>query len=328
MSGKFVRSSILLLAIVALTSCGGEGSPAAGPPVAVTPPPPSPPPPPPPPPSPTYGLAHDFTANRQFPAFGVRVVRTATGFVPGSITAVAPPSFKADISEETLAAGFDFTASPRSYTARWFDDSVIAPTQEQKFQDQTFDQYRGTLDSFIRIQPNPRLAQVGSTFWDKSIFQVQGNFGFPNSTRDHFGVFGFRTQSSDQPISGSASYTGYPRMNLYHPVEIPIGSGFTFTGQSADLNVNWTTRVVTVTLKFNYSPSPPPNIVTEFVISGSLPSSTARIAGAVTGGGYQGQALGAVYGPRANQIGLVFFAQHPDGRVMAGNVVGFSAVTP
>ena len=301
----------------------------AAPPVSVTPPPPPPAPsPPPPPPSPTYGLAHDFTSNRQFPAFGVRVVRTATGFVPGSITVVAPPSFTAEITEETLAAGFDFTASSRTYLARWFDDSITAPTQAQTSQGVAFDVYTGSAESFYRLQQNARLTQVGAIIWDRSIFQIQGNFGFPNSTRNHFGVFGFRTQSTDQPTVGNTTYTGYPQINGYDPVNIPIGSEFTFTGQSADLSVNWSTRVVTVTLRRNYTPSSPPNIVTEFVISGTLPSTTGRISGTVSGGGYQGSALGAVYGPRANQIGLVFFAQHPDGRVIAGHVLGFASVTP
>lgn len=317
-----------------LTSCGGEGSTSAGPSVSAPPSSPAPNPPPPPspspspPPSPTYGMAHDFSSNRQFPAFGVRVVRTATGFVPGGGGQIAPPSFAAEITEETLAAGFDFTASPRSYLARWFDDNITAPTQEQTFQGSVSDVYRGPSESFSRIQPDVRLTQVGATFWDRSIFQVQGNFGFPNSDRNHFGVFGFHTQSTDQPAAGNTTYTGYPRISLYYPIDIPIGPGFTFTGSSADLSVNWSTRTVTVTLRNNYTPSSPPNIVTEFLISGSLPSTTARISGTVSGGGYQGSALGAVYGPRANQIGLVFFARHPDGRVMAGHALGYASVTP
>lgn len=314
-------AGLLLLSVgaLALGSCGGGGgSSSSAPPVALPTPAPTPAPTPTPAPSPTYLLATDLTADRDFPGWGVRLQTIYTAPPPGSPATVrGTNAYSAVIADETRAAGFTYVAAARTYTARWFaDERSFGPATSSVFQgflpidSVGAEFFRGPFR--ISVAQQAYTQYLGGISWQ--IYTGNGNAALNSELREHFSVFGYPTQASDLPTSASGTY----RLN---PSSRQVGLPFDYTSgfEDVQLTINWQTGAVTGiwTAPVN-ADAPAGSPALSLTVTGQVNPGTSRMSGTISGQGFGGSFTGAVFGPRAQEIGFAY--QINDGR--GGFIVG------
>lgn len=305
------------IAVLRLSGCGGGGSSGStAPPVVVTPTP-TPVPTPTPTPSPTYMEATDFTANRDYPGWGVRVVRTYTAPAPGSPSGTLGTSvYTADLAPETRAAGFLYTASTKTYVVRWFsEERSYGPVTSSLFQgliptDTTAD------FNFARSHFRPTAATadytryLGYVSW--STYEGNGNSAVNSVNRSYVSLFGTTTAPSDLPTTGTYRFN-MPSLLLASDL-----SGYMIGGADGILlTVNWTSGAITGTFTLLPQPNAPagtqPLVMT---FSGTVNMGSSRVTGNITGP-YSGTFSGAVFGPRARELGIAMTLSNASGGKLA-----------
>lgn len=324
---RLVSLSALMLS---LAGCGGSDSggsstvpPRSSPaPVPVPVPVPVPTPPPAPAPSPTYALATDFTADRDYPGWGVRLVSTYTAPPFGAPAGtVGTTVYSATIADETRAAGFLYAAGTRTYTARWFSDTQSFGPAESRI-------YQGFLpydlvgaSSFVRVPLRTSLAEqdytryVGSISW--SIYTGNGNAVLNSESRDHNSIFGITTLPSDLP-TGTSVYRLNPSTR-----QVGLGTGYVIGSDAVVLTVDWATGNFTGTWTIDIAPTAPPGTPPlAFNLTGRINTGSSRLSGTATGSGFTGTFTGAVFGPRAQEIGFAFELKNGSGALLVGVVGG------
>jgi len=282
-----------------LSACGGGSSGTANPPAGGAPSPTPTPTPvvtptPTPTPSPDYNLASDFTRDRSFNAIGVRLFVTAA---PDGSSTVLDSS----LDTERAAIGFDFSASTRTYRARYNSESLTAATELKSFMGYTYDRFEGP-SSFLERSPSFAAASyVGYLDWRDYV----GNLATDPANRAtlRLMLFGARTLATDLPTTSSKTFTGLSSTFWSIPSE----------GRPATISVDYAAR--TVSIETIYQPpatgtagsggTAPSYPIT---MTGVFDPATGRISGTVNldSAAANGSFEGALYGPRAAEAGIVF----------------------
>lgn len=308
------------LSALILSGCGGGGGSGTTPPPVVIPgptPSPAPTPTPAPTPAPTYADATDFSADRDYPGWGVQFVRTYTappfGSPPGTLgTSV----FSTDIAPETRAAGLTYVAATKTYAVRWF-------TEEKAYGPVTSSLFQGliptdTATDFVRshFRVHPSIADytryLGFISW--SSFDGDPSNGVNNSvTRNYYSIFGTTTLPSDLPTSGTHQYS-------LQSGRLTGGfSGYVIGGvDDLIISTNWGTDTITGTLTLQPEPSAPagtPALVMNF--SGTINTGSSRVSGTITGP-FTGTFTGAVFGPQGRELGFAMTMSNGTGGRIAG----------
>jgi hypothetical protein len=257
-------------------------------------------------------VSSDFSRDRSFNAMGLRRVET---FVTGMVVGQTQVSF----DDESTMIGFDFTATTNTYRARYNGDAISAITNR------SIDPFYGYSSDSLLTDANSRLdrfqrssggnSYVGYVDWDNVVDPTPAEPSTKNIIRRM--LFGARTLVTDMPSAGSITFTGSTATTSY--------SGT--TGENATITVDFATRAVNVVTGYR-SPSlgsagsginPP--AASPMTMSGTLDPLSGRISGTVTSGEAQGRFEGALYGPRAAEIGIVFTVGSSAGlvgRLLAG----------
>lgn len=259
-------------------------------------------------------MATDFSVDRDYPGWGVQLLSVYTA-PPRNAPAgtLGTTRFTATVTDETRAVGFSYVAATRTYTARWFE--VI-----RDFGPATPEIFDGFLPSdrvgnfeFVRtpfrvtIQLRDYTRYAGTISW--STTTSNGNAIFDSETRDHSSVFGTTTQPSDLPNAGTSVYRLNPNTRLAN-VEGSYGIN------SLQLTVDWATGDVSGT--WTIDPAGTTTTPLTFAVSGRLNLGSSRLSATITGSGYSGRLSGAVFGPRAREIGFAYAMSNGTGGVISG----------
>ncbi|RMB25740.1 hypothetical protein C8J47_3689 [Sphingomonas sp. PP-F2F-G114-C0414] len=305
-----------------LASCGGDSGDSTQPaPISTPSPTPTPTPAPSPTPtpsSPTYLSASDFSRDRSFSGIGLRI-----GVDRSNGTAVTDVR----LDPEGTAIGFDFTASSRTYVARYNSDTITAVTQGVATEP-PYDKFSGPNSSFSRspfaLAASATGVLIGSTYfgyvdWSDNNGTGAGDFGTRSATRRL--LFGARTVMSDLPTSSVAAFMGQSTMT-------GPGGG---SGGTASITVDYAARTIAGATVFSPAstggtgssggPAPTPEPIT---FSGTLDPSTGRLTGVIThtASGATGKFEGALYGPHGVEIAMVFTMSAVDGTRYSGLIGG------
>jgi hypothetical protein len=261
--------------------------------------------------------ATDFTENRDYPGWGVRLVNTYTAPAFGAPAGTIGTSvFTADLAPETRAAGFIYTASTKTYIVRWFsDERSYGPVTSSLFQDLIPTDRTAEAD-FVRshFRVNPATADftryLGFVSW--SSYEGNGNSAVNSVTRNYTSIFGTTTAPSDLPTTGTYRFN-LPSGQLPTDLE-----GYIFGGaEGILLTVDWATGAITGTLTFQPAPNAPagaqPLVMT---FSGTVNMGSSRVTGDITGP-YSGTFSGAVFGPRARELGIAMTLSNASGGKLA-----------
>lgn len=317
------RSAAVALAALCVAGCGGGGSGSAAPPVTVSPTPtpaPGPTPTPTPTPSPTYAEATDFSANRDYPGWGVQLVRTYTAPPFGSPAGTQGSSlFTADLAPETRAAGFIYTAATKTYVVRWFaEERAYGPVTSQLFQgliptDTASNMSTTFVRSHFRVHPTVAdyTRYVGFVNW--SSFDGDPSNGVNNSViRSYYSLFGTTSASSDLPTSGTYQF------NLQSGRITGGFSGYVIGGtEDLLLSVNWATGTITGTLTLQPEPGAPAGTQTLVMnFNGTVNLGSSRVSGTITGP-FSGTFSGAMFGPQGRELGIAMSLSNSSGGKIA-----------
>lgn len=316
---QICRTAAVAFSAICLASCGGGGTGSSAPPVTVTPTPapaPTPTPTPTPTPSPTYAEATDFSGNRDYPGWGVQLVRTYTAPPFGSPAGTLGTSvFASDIASETRAAGFIYTAATKTYVARWFaEERSYGPVTSSLFQgliptDTASNMSTDFFRSHFRVHPTiaDYTRYVGFISW--SSFDGDPSNGANNSvSRSYYSLFGTTSVPSDLPTTGAYQF------NLQSGRLTGGFSGYVIGGvDDLLLSVNWGTGAITGTLTLQPeagSPAGTQPLVMNF--SGTVNTGSSRVSGNVTGP-FSGTFSGAMFGPQGRELGIAMNLSNSSG---------------
>jgi hypothetical protein len=283
---------------LALSACGGGGTPSSGV-ITVVPPTPTPSPPP----SPAYQSARDFSQDRAAQDFGARLETFEPYGQP-----VKPTRTLSIATTTTLGAiGFSYTAAARSYHVTYLgevrDFVRITPYENPGASGQAdYDPADPSpVQRYFRVVDNdPSFSfynrqYVGMSFWTDldTSYATAGEVGIRQIFR--YQLYGARTVTSDLPTTGTSTYKlSFP---LISPVEVQI---------------NWASGTISgvARAKCAQNEACPNGDAGEVRLSGTFDGSL-RILGTISGGsGYTGTFVGGFYGPRALEIGVVGDYRH------------------
>lgn len=304
-------AGVVLLSIT-VVACGGGGGSAPPPTGGGTPPPaPVTPPPPPPPPPPTYELATDFSADRQYPGWGVEVVSEYKAPPPGSAAGTAGTrTYQVTFRPETLGAGFTYTAATKTYVVRWIDFSKsYGPTVDGlNVGRQPF----SALDDFVRTHPWTDNASqdyaryFGTITWGR--FEGSNNAAQDSVVRSYYSVFGTKTLASDVPRTGVYNYTFFPVLTQFAPPKMVDGSDlYRVVQDSWSAKIDWPTRTLTGTLRLDPVPSAPAGTQPlAIAMTGTVEADRTSVVGKFAATGVTGEFTGNLFGPQGRELGFVY----------------------
>lgn len=295
-----------------LAACGGGGGSAgSGTPVASPAPAPAPAPAPSPSPTPTYGLATDFTSDRQYTGWGVEIVRDYKAPPPGSPAgATGTAVYAVTLKPETLGAGFSYTAANNTYTVRWEDfsksygpavDTLLVNRIPISLKDD-FRRYHPWIDN----SSSDYARYLGAIDWQR--YEGNGNALSDSVTRNYHAIFGIKTLPSDLPASGTYVFSFFPEINAVSPPRAADGSNLYQLAQSSwTMRIDYATRAITGTLRLDPSSSAPagtqPLLIT---ISGTLEADRTSVAGQFSGAAAGGSFTGNLFGPQGRELGFAY----------------------
>ena len=224
---------------------------------------------------------------------GFRRVET---FMTGS-----PSRVDYSFDANTSMIGFDFTAATNTYRARYNGDGLTTTTTRiPSPTGYSFDSSGGGFDSFLRSN-SERNDYAGYVSWASSVAPTPADASTRNIQR--LMLFGARTVSANIPTAGSATFNGSTTTTF-------VGAGT--TGESATVTIDFTARTFNVVTGFrmpalgNAGSGINPQPARPVTMSGTLDPFTGRVSGTVTLGDERGSFEGALYGPRAAEIGILF----------------------
>ncbi len=321
-----------LCALVVLSSCGGGGSGGSGgsaPPISLPSPTPTPAPAPAPTPapSPTYALATDFTADRDYPGWGVEVVEDYTapvfGTPPGTL---GTTRYAVNLANETRAAGFTYRAATNTYTVRWFDlTKDYGPARDFLFQERIPISQIGDFNrapGWTNDLSTDYTRYFGAISWQET--NTNGNAAVSSLTRRFVSLYGVTTIPSDLPETGIANFRFSPFVGAWgRPVlsnRVPQDGWM--------LSVDWATGAITGSLTISpASDAPAGSTAQRIMIEGNVDKARSRLQGRFFSplSGLSGSFVGAVFGPRGRELGFAYRIEDVNANGLAGGT-GYSGV--